>query len=404
MNRERKAWLVLWATYLASVVITINQFKVSAVMNLLMKELNITMVQGGWLVSFFSVAGILLALPAAYGNSKLGPKKMGMIALGCTALGSAIGTVSTNFKVLLVSRIIEGVGVGLIAVVAPAIIAMWFPPDKRGLPMGIWASWVPVGNFLIFNLASPISSYLGWHGVWCFGTFTTVVALAFYGYVVTSPSHEDRDLKENLNKENTAFSFIDGLKKPLPWVLGLAFAGIGGFAGLGYSSFAPGYFIEVHGVTSEKANFYTSLIAVMSIFSTVVAGWVIVKTKKTKLLMVISAMLTTLLYGFAFALPSKAWIVPIMLLMGFVQGFFATANFTLAPETVPSAALSGVALAVNNLLFNAGALMGPPIIGCFIGNGNWSAGRYPILVIMIFTVILSIVLSKMLGRKTLLVK
>jgi MFS family permease len=89
---------------------------------------------------------LILALPAGIILQKLGPKVAGLIAVGCLMIGSAWGALANGAGLLLASRVLEGVGMGLIAVVAPASIAMWFPREKQGTPMGIWATWVPVGE------------------------------------------------------------------------------------------------------------------------------------------------------------------------------------------------------------------------------------------------------------------
>src|SRR5512147_1768963 len=120
MNSKRKAWAVMLAAYLAGVAIALNQSKVPPVMSALMSDLHIDAVTGGWLMSAFAVAGIVLGIPSALVLGKLGPKLSGMIALSCTLLGSIIGAVANSAPLLLAGRAIEGVGLGLIAVVAPA--------------------------------------------------------------------------------------------------------------------------------------------------------------------------------------------------------------------------------------------------------------------------------------------
>ena len=149
MNSHRKAWAVMLAAYLAGVAIALNQSKVPPAMQVLLQSLHMDMTTGGWLMSAFAVAGIVLGIPAAFVLAKLGPKLSGLIALGCTFVGSIVGALATGPAILLSGRVIEGIGLGLITVIAPAVISMWFPPEKRGTPMGIWASWVPVGGFIL---------------------------------------------------------------------------------------------------------------------------------------------------------------------------------------------------------------------------------------------------------------
>jgi MFS family permease len=73
--------------------------------------------------------------------------------LGFLTLWSVIGALSNYPGTFLFSRIIEGGGMGLIALMAPAVIAMWFPPQKQGSVMGIWTTWLPVGYVITFMLA-----------------------------------------------------------------------------------------------------------------------------------------------------------------------------------------------------------------------------------------------------------
>lgn len=64
-------------------------------------------------MSVFSVAGIIFALPAALLLAWLGPKVSGLIALGCTILGSIIGAMAQGVSTMLVGRVVEGIGLAL---------------------------------------------------------------------------------------------------------------------------------------------------------------------------------------------------------------------------------------------------------------------------------------------------
>ncbi len=80
MNSNRKAWAVMLAVYLAGVAVALNQSKVPPVMQVLMQNLHMDTVTGGWLMSAFAVAGIVLGIPAALILGELGPKPTGSLA------------------------------------------------------------------------------------------------------------------------------------------------------------------------------------------------------------------------------------------------------------------------------------------------------------------------------------
>ena len=71
----------------------------------------------------------------------------------------------------------EGVGIGLIGVAAPSCVTIWFPERKRGLALGIWATWVPVGSVVAFNTAPAIAGAFGYQAV--FFAIAAVCAVAF---------------------------------------------------------------------------------------------------------------------------------------------------------------------------------------------------------------------------------
>jgi MFS family permease len=187
VTRERKAWLVMLTAFLAGVAVAVNQFKVPPVLPILMATLQLDMVTGGWMMSVYSLASVVLALPAAFLVARLGPKRTGMIGLGCTIAGSAAGALAGSATALLVARIVEGISAGLIAVAVPSVISLWFEPRKRGLPMGIWAAWVPLGNVTMFNAAHPLLATFGWRAIWWFGALLALTFLVIFSLVVTVP-------------------------------------------------------------------------------------------------------------------------------------------------------------------------------------------------------------------------
>lgn len=132
------AWVILVVVFLASVAAPLNQAKIPPLMPVIMDAFQISLGQAGWLMSVFALTGLILSLPAGIFLQKFGPKKLGLVALSCLTLGATIGALSSNPGLLIFSRVIEGSGMGLIAVVAPAAIAMWFPAERQGIPMGIW--------------------------------------------------------------------------------------------------------------------------------------------------------------------------------------------------------------------------------------------------------------------------
>ncbi len=69
----------------------------------------------------------------------------------------------------------RGAGIVLVAVVAPSVIANVFPADEAGVPMGIWATWAPVGGLMMFIVAPWLAEAGGWQVAWW---YTAAAALS----------------------------------------------------------------------------------------------------------------------------------------------------------------------------------------------------------------------------------
>ncbi len=389
MTNTRKAWAVMLAAYLAGVAIALNQSKVPPAMQVLLQSLHMDTTTGGWLMSAFAVAGIILGIPAAFVLAKLGPKVSGLIAIGCTLLGSIVGALATGAAMLLGGRVIEGIGLGLITVIAPAVISMWFPLEKRGMPMGIWASWAPVGGFLMYNLAGPLLGSFGWQSIWWFGALFALIAFVIYAVVVSAPPGSET-ASERSPAANGSFGRL--LFNPASWILALVFAAFN-FTFMAYATWAPFYFNQALGVNAPTASFYASLMSLAVIPMTIIAGWMLDRFKQRHLILIAAMVISSLLFVASFQLGSANAIVPYMIVLGLVGGFIPTATFTLAPETMPDLKFAGLALGIVSVGQNLGMFFGPPVVGSAIAGGNWVAGIMPLIVSLIIGLAAAIWLS-----------
>ncbi len=236
------AWVILAVAYLASVAAPFNQFKVPPIMPLLLTSLNIDLAQAGFLMSSMALVGLLLALPAGVILQRLGLKLTGLIALGCIGLGAAAGANASSFNQLLLSRVIEGIGIGLIGVTAPAAIAMWFPPDRQGAPMGLWATWVPVGTLVMYLFAPALAAANGWQMVWWVGAGYALLAGVIYALFMRQPPALRQPGLADPHDQN----ILKAISNRNIWLLALTFACFN-LIFVGFATYFPTFLHEARG-------------------------------------------------------------------------------------------------------------------------------------------------------------
>lgn len=241
--------------------------------------------------------------------------------------------------------------------------------------MGIWAAWVPVGNVIMFNVAHPLLSALGWRLVWWFGASLALVVGVLYGLIAASPPGPPQ------RQKTPPRSFGRMLLNPLSWLLGLAF-GAFGFSLIGYNTWVSPFLTETLSIDPASASFFASLMFLAAIPANVAAGWVINRLKDRYSLLPVAFLITGVLYLWSFRLESVSVVVPYMIALGVASNFIPTATLTLAPETMPSLEFGSLALAILIVGSNLGSLTGPPVLGSILSTGNWTAGSTCLLMVM----------------------
>ena len=366
--RAGRAWWVLVVLVLFSVAAPLNQFKVPPLMPVLMQAFGMTIGSAGWLMSVFAVTGLILALPAGYLFQKLGPRVTGTLAIGSVILGAALGALSSQTGLLLVSRVIEGIGTSLIAVVAPALIAVWFPAERRGVPMGVWAVWVPLGSTLMMTAAPWLEGRWGWRGVWWMGgLYALVVAVLF----LLAIRPESKPTPEPAPADAAPARLGEVLRNRDLWLLSATF-GCFNFTILAFLTWAPTFLNTVRQVPLAGAAFLASLVILINIFSCPAAGWLSDRLGTRRWLF--SAGMVSFGIPMLLIAPSgQGAFIGIAVVMGVMTGPVAGTIFAAGVEAVGDERLGGMAMGVMQVGQNAGMLLGPMVFGAIVQEtGSWA--------------------------------
>ena len=117
-----------------------------------------------WVVTAYMLAMAVMLPTSGWLADKFGYKRMYFLGLLLFTAGSMMCGMSQNENMLIISRIIQGLGAGSIQPLGMAIITREFPPEQRGVALGFWGisaaasvSFGPlIGGFLIDNFSWPL--------------------------------------------------------------------------------------------------------------------------------------------------------------------------------------------------------------------------------------------------------
>ena len=267
-----KAWGILAVTYLASFCAPLCQFKIPPLASWLFPAFHgaLDSVTFGTLMSAIAVIGVVLAFPAAFIARRMGLKNVILLSVACLGAGSAVGGLTSDLNVLMASRLLEGVGIGLIGVAAPSCVTIWFPERKRGLALGIWATWVPVGSVVAFNSAPAIAGALGYQAVFFVIAAVCAVAFLLFALVYKMPPGATGDM----GVEGTFKESLKYCKNRRIWILGAAFF-LFAFTTIGIMNTYYNTFLETQlGFGAQTASSLSSIIMLLSLIVAPLTGFV----------------------------------------------------------------------------------------------------------------------------------
>jgi len=380
----RYAWIVLIVVFLASVAAPLTQFKVPPVMPALIQAFNLDLGTAGLLMSVFALAGLILAIPAGFILQRLGAKVTGLIAIASLVIGSALGAISVSTGLMLTSCIIEGIGMGLIAVVAPALIALWFPAEKRGIPMGLWATWVPVGMLVIYNLAPILANSGGWPAVWWFSAAFSLLTLILYWAFARTPS-ADEQIAESEETAEEKPNLGKAMANRSIWLLGLQFCCFNAVL-ISISTFLPTFLVDSRGYTLGLAAFVTSLTTMVCLVSCPAGGLLSDKLRTRKWVYTVPFVITAVSLLLPFII--TGWLIPAYVIaLGVICSPVPTAIFAAVPEVVKKPQLVGIGMAIVILGQNMGMFVGPAVFGKLAESVGWATSGYALIPVAVVGII-----------------
>jgi EmrB/QacA subfamily drug resistance transporter len=184
-TRHQVTFAVLTAAVAAFALL---QSLVTPVLGTIAVDLHTTQNTVTWvLTAYLLSASIFTPIMGRVGDIA-GKERIFVITMIALSAGSLLAAVATNVTVMIIARVIQGIGGGVLPL-AFGIIRDEFPPEKVNAAVGAIASLAAVGAGLGVVLAGPIVDALNYHWLfWLPMIMTSAAAVAAYFFVPVSPN------------------------------------------------------------------------------------------------------------------------------------------------------------------------------------------------------------------------
>lgn len=335
-------WLVL---LLGGIVIFVNYYlydALSPIKSILEKDLSFTNTDFGLFVSFYSIPNTFFAMAVIGGIilDKIGIRKTGFLfvlfmaiggmftaygasdyyragGLGYNFMSSFLPGYSAELKMMLLGRLLYGLGAETSIVVISKILVKWFKGKNLALAFGLKIGFGRLGTMAALNM-SPLfvidNSFVGF-AIWFAAILVGIGLLIFMIYMIMD-SRLDKQIAESesvAKPDPFKFSDILDLLTNRTYIYIAILCVTFYSAVFPFQAFAPDFIHNKFGMNLSQSGFITSLVALSTAIVTPLFGIFVDRKGRSASVMFLGALILLIVH-LTFALTSFTPYVPMILL------------------------------------------------------------------------------------------
>ena len=182
----REAWRRLAACTAAAALLQLDGTLITVALPSVAHGLHVSNSSTALVLSAYFLAYALALLPAGSLVDRFDARTLALIGLGLFALGAAAGALVSGIGALVATRVVQGVGAGLVSPAALAGAVSGFPPQRRGSALGIWGASAGIANLLGPLMGGILTVAFGWRANWW--ALVPLALLAGFGILRALPA------------------------------------------------------------------------------------------------------------------------------------------------------------------------------------------------------------------------
>ncbi|AUX34707.1 MULTISPECIES: DHA2 family efflux MFS transporter permease subunit [Sorangium] len=176
-------WLVAAAVALGALLEIVDTSIVNVALTEMQSSLGATLTQVSWVVSSYAIANVIILPLTAWLGHRFGKKRYFVFSLIAFTAASVLCGVASSLPMLIVARVLQGLGGGGLLAKAQSILFETFPKEEQAMAQGFFSSIVIAGPTIGPTLGGYIVTNINWR--WIFfinvplGIAAVLMCLAF---------------------------------------------------------------------------------------------------------------------------------------------------------------------------------------------------------------------------------
>ncbi|HEU0024018.1 MAG TPA: MFS transporter, partial [Thermoleophilaceae bacterium] len=190
---SRASWTLV-ATGIALFMTALDNLVVGVALPSIRADLGGSIEALEWTVNAYTLAfAVLLVTGAALGD-RFGRKRMFLVGVGVFTSASALAALAPSIEALVGARALQGLGAAMVTPLTLTLISEAFPPERRGVALGIWGGISGLGVALGPFVGGAVVEGIAWQWIFWLNVPVGLALIPLASRALTESHGPDRAL------------------------------------------------------------------------------------------------------------------------------------------------------------------------------------------------------------------
>lgn len=198
---EKKRMLIFVNVVISCIACSMLATALSTALPPIVRDLNVSVTTGQWLTSGYSLMMAITMPLTAFLVNRFPTKRLYCTAIMIFSIGLVICAVAPSFPLMMIGRLMQAAGNGMLTSMAQVITLTIFPVEKRGTAMGWYGMSVGAAPIIAPTIAGIMVDLVGWRMIFIASLVIMIISF-IYAIIVFE------DVLDNVQKKFDVISFV----------------------------------------------------------------------------------------------------------------------------------------------------------------------------------------------------
>jgi len=194
----RNPWLIAVVVSIATFMLVLDTSIANVALRNIAGSLAAGMDESTWIITTYLVANSIIIPISGWLADVIGRKRYYMICVATFTSASLLCGLAPNLEMLILFRILQGLGGGGMAPSEQSILADTFPPEKRSQAFALYGIAVIVAPTVGPTIGGWLTDHFSWHWIFFINVPFGILSLALVGWLVAEPKVLEQERQQRL--------------------------------------------------------------------------------------------------------------------------------------------------------------------------------------------------------------